>query len=133
MRDSNITRNAVQRAASLARRRRVQLTTGVAVPAVVALGVLAMHPAAAVPAARIELAIDKFAFAPKEVTVQPGTTIVWTNHDEAPHTVVSGDKSFASKGLDTDDRFEHEFDQEGDFAYICSVHPFMTGVVHVHK
>ena len=98
-----------------------------------ALGVLAMHPAAATPASRIELAIDKFAFAPKEITVKPGTTIVWTNHDEAPHTVVSGDKSFVSKGLDTDDRFEHEFDQEGDFAYICSVHPFMTGVVHVHK
>ena len=65
--------------------------------------------------------------------VQPGTTIVWTNHDEAPHTVVSDDKSFISKGLDPDDRFEHTFEREGDFAYICSVHPFMTGVVHVHR
>jgi len=130
---SSITGKNVQRAASLARRRRVQITAGIAVAAVVVLGVLAMHPAAAAPAARIELAIDKFAFAPKEITVKPGTTIAWTNHDEAPHTVVSGDKSFASKGLDTDDRFEHRFDREGDFGYICSVHPFMTGVVHVHK
>jgi plastocyanin len=47
--------------------------------------------------------------------------------------VVSGDRSFVSKGLDTDDRFEHTFEREGDFAYICSVHPFMTGVVHVHE
>ena len=130
---SSITGKNVQRAASLARRRRVQITAGIAVAAVVVLGVLAMHPAAAAPAARIELAIDKFAFAPKEITVQPGTTIVWTNHDETPHTVVSGDKSFVSKGLDTDDRFEHTFEREGDFAYVCSVHPFMTGVVHVHK
>ena len=133
MRHSSIPRRTIQRAASLTCTRRAQIAAGIAVVAVVALGVLAMHPAAATPASRIELAIDKFAFAPKEITVKPGTTIVWTNHDEAPHTVVSGDKSFASKGLDTDDRFEHEFDQEGDFAYICSVHPFMTGVVHVHK
>ena len=133
MRYSSILRRTVQRARSLMRKRRAQIAAGVAVAAVVALGVLAMNPAAAVPAARVELAIDKFAFAPKEITVQPGTTIVWTNHDEAPHTVVSGDKTFASKGLDTDDRFEHTFDREGDFAYICSVHPFMTGVVHVHR
>ena len=130
---STIARRTVRRAAALARRGGVQITAGLAVAAVGALGTLAMHPAAAASAASIELAIDKFAFAPKEITVQPGTTIVWTNHDETPHTVVSGDKSFVSKGLDTDDRFEHRFDREGDFGYICSVHPFMTGVVHVHK
>lgn len=81
----------------------------------------------------IQVDITKFAFAPKDITVAPGTKIVWTNHDEAPHTVASTDKSFASKGLDTDDRFEQTFSREGDFAYICSVHPFMTGTVHVHK
>ena len=69
----------------------------------------------------------------KEITVAPGTRIVWTNRDETPHTVTSNDKSFASKGLDTDDKFEHTFASEGDFAYICTVHPFMTGVVHVRK
>jgi plastocyanin len=81
----------------------------------------------------IEVGITKFAFAPKEITVAPGTKIVWINHDEAPHTVASNDKAFASKGLDTDDTYEHTFDGEGDFAYICTVHPFMTGVVHVRK
>jgi plastocyanin len=45
----------------------------------------------------------------------------------------SNDKSFASKGLDTDDKFEHTFASEGDFSYFCTVHPFMTGVVHVRK
>lgn len=77
--------------------------------------------------------ITKFAFAPQEITIAPGTRIVWTNHDETPHTVTSNDKSFASKGLDTDDKFEHTFASEGDFRYFCTVHPFMTGVVHVRK
>jgi len=87
--------------------------------------------ASAAPA--VEVSITKFAFAPKEITVAPGTRIVWTNHDEAPHTVTANDRKFASKGLDTDDKYEHTFDGEGDFAYICTVHPFMTGVVHVRK
>ncbi len=81
----------------------------------------------------VEIDIAKFAYAPKEITVAPGTKIVWTNRDQTPHTVTSTDKSFASKGLDTDDKFEHTFATEGDFSYICTVHPFMTGVVHVRK
>jgi plastocyanin len=84
-------------------------------------------------AATAEVNIDKFAFAPKEVTIAPGTRVLWTNHDETPHTIAATDKSFASKGLDTGDTFEHTFASEGDFAYVCTVHPFMTGVVHVKK
>ena len=93
----------------------------------------AILAAAAAPAPTVDIDIAKFAYWPKEITVTPGTKIVWTNHDETPHTVTSNDKSFASKGLDTDDKFEHTFSSEGDFGYICTVHPFMTGVVHVHK
>jgi len=93
----------------------------------------ALHASAAPPAPTVGLDIAKFAFAPKDITVAPGTKVVWTNHHETPHTDVSNEKSFASKGLDTDDKFEHTFASEGDFNYICSVHPFMTGVVHVRK
>ena len=82
---------------------------------------------------KVVVNITKFAFAPKDITVAPGTTIVWTNRDEAPHTVTSRDKTFGSKGLDTNDTFEYTFATEGDFAYICAVHPFMTGTVHVRK
>ena len=92
----------------------------------------AIYATAALPST-VDLDIAKFAFAPKDITIAPGTKIIWTNHDEAPHTVTSNDKSFASKGLDTDDKFEHTFASEGDFNYICTVHPFMTGVVHVRK
>ena len=93
----------------------------------------AILAAAAPPSPTVDLNIAKFAYAPKDITIAPGTKIVWTNRDETPHTVTSNDKSFASKGLDTDDKFEHTFSSEGDFSYICTVHPFMTGVVHVRK
>jgi plastocyanin len=93
----------------------------------------AIFAAAAEPAPYVDVKIAKFGFAPKEITIAPGTKVVWTNQDETPHTVSSNDKSFASKGLDTDDQFEYVFSKEGDFGYICTVHPFMTGVVHVRK
>jgi plastocyanin len=35
--------------------------------------------------------------------------------------------------MDTDDHYDFVFTQEGDYTYVCSVHPFMTGVVHVRK
>ena len=92
----------------------------------------AIHAVAA-SATKVDVDIAKFLFAKKEITVVPGTTVVWTNRDETPHTVAAADKSFSSKGLDTNDAFEHTFTKEGDFDYICTVHPFMTGVVHVHK
>lgn len=98
-----------------------------------ALAVPTLRAAAAAPDRSVELDIAKFAYAPKEITVEPGTKVVWTNRDGAPHTVTSADKSFASAGLDTGDKFEHTFAAEGDFNYICTIHPFMTGVVHVHK
>jgi plastocyanin len=98
-----------------------------------AFAMRAVLATAASPAAAVDIDIAKFAFGPKEITVAPGTKIVWTNHDETPHTVTSNDKSFASKGLDTDDKFEHTFAGEGDFTDICTVHPFMTGIVHVRK
>ena len=113
--------------------RRFLARFAVALAACGGLAMPAIHSIAGSPTRTTELDIAKFAFAPKEITVAPGTKIVWTNRDEAPHTVTSNDKSFASKGLDTDDKFEHVFDKEGDFSYICTVHPFMTGVVHVHK
>jgi plastocyanin len=79
--------------------------------------------------------IAKFAFVPKEITVEPGTRVSWTNHDETPHTVTSqsAKKVLSSPGLDLDDHYEFVFTDEGDYPYLCTVHPMMTGIVHVRK
>jgi plastocyanin len=114
---------------NIARAFRASTTAVLTVCAIVAIPA---SVAAAAPAATT-VDITQFAFSPREITVAPGTRIVWTNHDGAPHTVTSNDKSFASKGLDTDDKYEHTFATEGNFIYYCTVHPMMTGVVHVRK
>lgn len=95
---------------------------------------MAAHADAGMPAPAAphqSVAIQKFAFAPKEITIAAGTTLVWTNHDETPHTIIASDGSFVSKAMDTDDRYEHTFATAGDYTYFCTLHPYMTGTIHV--
>jgi plastocyanin len=87
---------------------------------------------AAAPAGNVvEVKVDNFSFSPQTITIKPGTTVIWTNRDDIPHTVVSDDKVFKSKVLDTDEKFSYTFDKAGNFPYFCSVHPKMTGKVIV--
>jgi plastocyanin len=99
--------------------------------ALLALAVLCLAAAAPPPDAAIT--IDNFAFTPAQITVAPGTTVTWTNHDDIPHTVVSSDtpRLFKSDTLDTDEHFSYRFDHAGRFAYFCSLHAHMQGVVIV--
>jgi plastocyanin len=78
-----------------------------------------------------EIKIDNFSFAPGTVTVKAGTQITWTNGDDIPHTVVSDDKTFKSKVLDTDEKFSFAPTKPGTYSYFCSIHPKMTGKVVV--
>jgi plastocyanin len=87
---------------------------------------------AAAPAGNVvEVKVDNFSFSPQTITIKAGTTVTWTNRDDIPHTVVSDDKVFKSKVLDTDEKFSYTFDKAGNFPYFCSIHPKMTGKVIV--
>jgi len=88
-------------------------------------------PAKAPQAASVEVRVDNFSFAPATLTVAAGTTVTWTNRDDIPHTIVSADKVFKSKVLDTDEKFSFTFAKAGTYPYFCSIHPKMTGSVVV--
>jgi plastocyanin len=75
--------------------------------------------------------IDNFSFNPPTVTVPAGTTVTWTNSDDIPHTVVSDEKVFKSKVLDTDEKFSYTFTKAGTYSYFCSIHPKMTAKIVV--
>jgi amicyanin len=79
----------------------------------------------------VEVKIDNFSFGPAELTVPVGTTVTWTNRDDIPHNIVSTEKVFKSKVLDTDEKFSFTFTTAGTFPYFCSIHPKMTGKVVV--
>jgi plastocyanin len=75
--------------------------------------------------------IDNFSFSPATITLPMATTVRWTNADDIPHTVVSDDKTFKSKVLDTDEQFAYTFTKPGTYSYFCSIHPKMTGKIVV--
>lgn len=75
--------------------------------------------------------IDNFAFTPAVLTVKPGTTVIFENHDDIPHLVVDVAGQFRSEALDTDDKFSVTFDKPGEFAYFCGLHPHMKGEIIV--
>lgn len=76
-------------------------------------------------------------YSPNNITVEPGTTVVWTNNDSATHTVTSGMPSIGPTGLfdsalfSPGRTFEYQFDTIGVHDYFCMVHPWMTGTVTV--
>src|SRR6185369_5452168 len=66
-------------------------------------------------AASVDVKIDNFSFGPQTLTVSVGTTVVWTNRDDIPHTVVSTDGVFKSKVRDTDEHFSYTFAKPGTY------------------
>lgn len=100
--------------------------------AVLILNVIALPPArAANDDKKVIVEVANFTYSPNVITVAPGTTVTWVNHDDSPHTVTATAKAFRSQALDTDDTFTYTFTTPGDYAYFCSLHPQMTGKVIV--
>ena len=96
--------------------------------ATAALGIILTLPAVA---AGNEVNIDNFAFTPNEFAVKAGTTVVFRNRDDIPHSVVGSKGEFHSKALDTDDTFEFTFAKAGTYGYSCGLHPQMQGKIVV--
>jgi plastocyanin len=78
-----------------------------------------------------QVMIDNFVYSPVSLTVKVGTTVTWINHDDIPHTVDSTQGKFKSAALDTDDKFEFQFKEAGEYPFYCRIHPKMTGKVIV--
>src|SRR5215470_14534079 len=99
---------------------------------IVAAGAAAILLMAATPAWAEDVAvkIGNFTFGPQELKVKAGTTVIWTNEDDMPHTVVSPN-NFRSKVLDTEGTYSFTFTTPGTYKYFCSLHPHMTGTVVV--
>ena len=83
---------------------------------------------------------NKEFFSPASVSTSVGSMVTWKNEDNTIHTVTSGtvhnqkpapDNKFTSGYLKSGDTFSFVFDSTGNYAYYCSIHPWMTGKVIV--
>jgi plastocyanin len=78
-----------------------------------------------------QIGIDNFKFGPNVLTIDKGTEVTWTNHDDIPHSIVLNSLGVHSKAMDTDGTFTFKFDKTGTFFYVCGLHPFMQAKVVV--
>jgi plastocyanin len=76
--------------------------------------------------------VQQWHFEPRDVTITPGTTVIWHNGGQQAHTVTADDKSFDSGGLPAGHDWQWTFQRAGDYVYHCAPHPWMKATIHVH-
>ncbi len=95
-------------------------------------GVVALWPAVAVEQ-EVHVAGDPFRFSPLTRNVSAGDTIVWINDTAAAHTATSDDGSSFNIAIPPNGNSAPQSftGATRDINYHCSIHPSMTGTVHV--
>ncbi|MEU6353224.1 plastocyanin/azurin family copper-binding protein [Streptomyces sp. NPDC047072] len=88
--------------------------------------------AAATPDYQVDIMGYKFGDG-KQLVVEVGQTVQWTNHDSAPHTVTTtkAPVAFDSGTLQQGDSWSYTFTKVGTYEYYCAVHPDMVSSVKV--
>jgi plastocyanin len=81
--------------------------------------------------ADVTVKIRNFKFVPENVTIAVGQTAQFINVDEEPHTATATDGAFNSKALDTDQSWTYTASKPGTHPFICSIHPFMKGMLTI--
>jgi plastocyanin len=77
------------------------------------------------------VSMENFTFVPADLTVAVGTTVTWTNNDNANHTIVSDTPAFESPSLAKGDIYTFTTTVPGVYSYHCSIHPSMKGTITV--
>jgi plastocyanin len=81
-----------------------------------------MPRAGSQPAETFEVAIGDNFFAPQEIRIDVGDTVVWNGGGVRPHTMTSDDDLFDSGRMDASDQFSFTFDKKGSYFYHCTLH-----------
>jgi plastocyanin len=75
--------------------------------------------------------IQQYSFLPSELSVRAGTTVTWSNEDEAVHTVTAADKSWDPGRIPIGGSFSQTFTAPGAYDFVCSIHAAMKGTITV--
>jgi plastocyanin len=82
----------------------------------------------------VQVVHDAPFYDPSLPTIHRGTTVVWTFVDEMEHHTVTDSSGLAlydSGTLDAGQSCDYTFTAAGNYDYVCTLHAFMTGRIHV--
>lgn len=77
------------------------------------------------------VSIKATAFAPKNVTINTGDAVKWTNSDTKNHQVIANNGAFASPTIAPGKTYTRTFNTAGTFNYHDALHPTLTGKIVV--
>jgi plastocyanin len=69
----------------------------------------------------VTVTLSNFTFDPKELTVTPGSVVIWKNV-AGRHSVRADDGSFESPVMTAGGEFKYKFEREGRYPYFCVLH-----------
>ena len=73
-------------------------------------------------ASTIHIDVVDSSFSPKDVTIAPGDTVVWTNRGAMIHTVTADNQSFNSGNISPGQTYTQSFTAPGTYPYYCIPH-----------
>lgn len=89
----------------------------------------------AVQSGTVAMDIKNFDFEKQTLKVKAGTTVTWTNRDDAKHDVnpdqSSSDFEGSGKLLAQGESYSYTFQKPGTYTYHCTPHPYMKASVEV--
>ena len=78
-----------------------------------------------------DVSIVDRSFQPSSLTVGAGATVTWANNDNDEHTVTATDSAWDSGIFGQGGTYSRTFATSGTYAYLCLIHPDMTGTITV--
>ena len=100
-------------------RRRLLLTLAMIAAVLAAAGCGGGEDSAPVATTEVTMA-KSYRFEPKQIQIQAGDTVTWTNDDNFTHTVqVDGQEDHR---VDRGDSVSVTFDKAGTYHYVCTLH-----------
>ncbi|MEO6902617.1 MAG: cupredoxin domain-containing protein [Bacteroidia bacterium] len=69
-----------------------------------------------------EIFLEYKTFSPTQLEIIKGTTVTFTNKDNANHSATSTTKLFDSGKISSDNSFTHTFNDVGVFYFYCKYH-----------
>lgn len=86
--------------------------------------------AGAAGATRHNVAVVDYAFRPTNISARVGDSVAWTNQGRAPHTATAA-RAFDTGVFRAGEQRTTRLQTPGTFAFACTIHPEMTGVLTV--
>ena len=80
-----------------------------------------------------KVVIQNYTFSPTVITIEKGTSVIWTNLDITSHSII-GDSTAAniqSGALSEGGTFSYSFDEPGEYIYHCGEHSNTFGKIIV--